>query len=134
MTTPTEAVITILNGFAGLQALVNNGDSPETYRIYNMSRPQDDAVPSITIRKVAQSRENTMAESGGAGVENMRARFTIYAETLSEAEAVAEQARLALKAAASATFKAVQVFMIDNYEDDTHLYQVIVDHSIWYRH
>ncbi len=134
MTTPTEAVITILNAHAGLQALVGNGDSPETYRIYNMVRPQDNAVPSITIHKISQQRETTMSDSGGAGVENMRSRFTIYADKLSDAEAVAEQARLALKAAASATFKSVQVFMTDNYEDDTHLYQVIVDHSIWYRH
>jgi len=134
MTTPTEATRSALASYAGLQALVGNGDSPETYRIYNMIMPQSSSYPVVVIHKIAQTRENTMAASGGQGVENARMRLTCYSTTLAQAESVAEQCRLALKNAEGSNFRAVQVFNTDNFEDGTQLYQVIVDYSIWYRH
>lgn len=134
MPTPTEITITTLRAFAGLQALVGNGDSPETFRIYNIEMEQDTAYPAISIHKVAQTRENTMADSGGSGVENARVRISVYDEDLSDCEAVQEQVRLALKNAESSTFAAVQIFNIDQFNVDSKLYQVIVDYSIWYRH
>ena len=103
-------------------------------RIYTLVMPQDSSFPSVVIAKTSQLRENTMSDSGGSGVENQRCRINIYDATLTSCEAVAEQVRLALIAAASSQFKAVQVFNLDLYEDDTHLYHVIVDYSIWYRH
>lgn len=127
MTTPTEAVHTVLTGYAGLTALVST-------RIYSIIAPQESAKPYLVTQKVSQLRENTMADAGGNGVENQRCRINIYSDTLAESETAAEQVRLAFEAAASANFKAVQIFNTDTYEDGTHLYRVIVDYSIWYRH
>lgn len=134
MTTPTEALITALRAHTGLQALLTNGDSPATYRIHNMILPQDIVMPAMVVRKVAQLRENTLAPSGGSGVDNMRARVTMYADTLAGAEAVSEQCRLALVAAASVSFKSVQLLNVDDYDDVTGRYQVACDYSIYYKH
>ena len=134
MTTATEAIRTVLVSFAGLQSLLATTDSPAQYRVYSLVMPQDSDYPTIVMEKASQLRENTMAASGGAGVDNQRCRFNIYSDSLSECEAVAEQLRLALVGAASTDFNAVQVFELDNYESDTHLYRIIVDYSIWYRH
>lgn len=134
MTTPTEAIYLALSTHIGLRALVANGTSPETYRINSLIAPQDSDKPYLVFDKVSQLRENTMASSGGSGVENQRCRIHIFGDTLASCEAVSEQVRLAFIAYASSNFKAVQVFNLDNYESDTHLYHVIVDYSVWYRH
>lgn len=127
MTTPTEIIHEALTAFAGLAALVST-------RIYTLVLPQDVSYPAVTITKVSQLRENTMSNSGGSGVENQRCSIDIFDGTLASCEAVAEQIRLALIAYESTNFKAVQVFNLDLYEDDTKLYHVVVDYSIWYRH
>jgi Protein of unknown function (DUF3168) len=134
MTTPMQAVYSVLGAYAGLQALLTNGDSPPTYRIYNLVAPQSVDAPFLVIQKIAQTRQNTLAQGAGNGVENSRVQCTAYADTISTAEAVAEQVRLALAAAEGTSFAAVQVFNTDQYDADTQLYQVIVDYSVWYRH
>lgn len=101
-------------------------------KIYNIVSPGKAAAPFAVVQKVAQTRVNTMSDSGGQGVENGRFRITIYAKTISEAETLSEQARLALMAAV--TLKASPLMNIDDFDDGTKLYQVIVDYSIWYRH
>ena len=127
MTTPTEAIHTALTSFTNLTALVST-------RVYTLVMPQDSLYPAVVISKVSQLRENTMSNSGGNGVENQRCRVAIFDSTLASCEAVAEQIRLAFISYESANFKAVQVFNLDLYEDDTKLYHVVVDYSVWYRH
>lgn len=134
MTTATEEIRTALVTFPGLQALVGNGDSPETYRVYSQLMPQDSAMPTIVMSKQSQIRENLLDDNGTDGVDNQRCRFNIYAKTLAECETVKTQISLALAAHDNTNFKAVEVFQLDLYEDDTHLYRVSIDFSIWYRH
>ena len=132
MTTPTEAVYTVLSGYAGLQALVGNGDSPETYRIHAILMPQDQSVPAVTFQRVSDERVLTMTDAGGAGVVRDRIRITSWSKTLGEAQAVAEQVRLAMISAT--TFKSLQVFEADDREIDTLLYSVVSDYSVWYKY
>lgn len=132
MTTPTEAVFAILNAHEGIQALVGNGDSPETYRIYPILMPQDSAVPTLTFVRVSDERQLTMADSGGNGVVRDRIRVTSWAKTLAETQALAEQVRLAMDAAT--TFDALQVFETDESESDTLLYSTVSDYSVWYHY
>ena len=127
MTTPTEEIHTALTSYTNLTALVST-------RVYTLVMPQDSDYPAVVISKASQLRENTMANSGGSGVDNQRCRVDIFDSTLASCEAVAEQIRLAFIAYESANFKAVQVFNLDLYEDDTKLYHVVVDYSVWYRH
>ena len=134
MTPTTQAIQTVLLAHNGLKALLANSDSPTTYRIYALVAPQGCDKPFLVRERLSQVREATMAESGGYGVDNQRCRFSIYAATLIECMAVEEQLRLALESGKTSTFSAVQVFSNETFEDDTHLYRVIVDYSIWYRH
>jgi len=131
MTTITEAVKAALDAYAPLQALVGNGDSPETYRIHPLLAPQDTAKPYVIFHKVAGERVNTLADAGGTGVERMRYRITCYDTEIKDAQAVMDQVRAAL--AAAATLSAWHVFETDDYEVDTHLYSVTQDYSIWYK-
>jgi len=131
MTTITEAVKAALDAYAPLQALVGNGDSPETYRIHPILAPQDTAKPFVVFHKVSGERLKTMADSGGTGVENMRYRISCYDEQIIDAQAVADNVRKAL--AAAATISAWHVFETDDYEIDTGLYHVTQDYSIWYK-
>ena len=132
MTTPTEALIAVLRADSGVQALVAQGNSPETYRIYNMVMVDTQNKPTVVLQKISQTRENTMSDAGGNGVENARLRVTAYAKTISDAEALQEACRIAIMAAA--VLNASQLMNIDDFDDGTKLYQVIVDYSIWYRH
>lgn len=132
MTTPAEAVYSVLTGYAGLQALVGNGDSPETYRVYAILMPQDPTMPAVTFQKISAERQLTMSDAGGSGVENDRMRITAWSKTLAQAQAIAEQIRLAMKSAA--TFEALPVFETDGFESDTLYYSVITDYSIWYHY
>jgi len=132
MTTPTEAVYTVLNSFAGIQALVANGTSPETYRIYAILMPQDPIMPAITFQRISAEREALMTDAGGNGVERARIRITSWAKSLAECQALAEQVRLAMKAAT--TFKVVHLLNNDAFESDTLLYSVITDSAVWYKY
>lgn len=134
MTTKANALTAfydVLQGFAGLQALVTNLDSPATYRIYAVVLPQDSVYPSVTYQNANSERMLTMSNSGGGGVLNLRIRVSSWANTLSDASEVAEQVRLALKAAT--TLQALQVVEFDQYEIDTKLYQTVSDYSVWYK-
>jgi hypothetical protein len=132
MTTPTEAVYSVLSAFAGVQALVGNGDSPETYRIHAILMPQDSSMPAITFQRVSDERINTMSDAGGNGVVRDRIRITSWAKSIAETQALAEQIRLAMKAAT--TFESLQVFETDDFESDTLYYSTISDYSVWYHY
>ena len=101
-------------------------------RIYNLVMADTQNKPTAVVQKVAQTRVNTMADSGGSGVENARSRITIYAKTISEAETQQEYCRKALME--TEALKATPLMNLDDFDDGTKLYQVIVDYSIWYRH
>lgn len=125
MTTPTEAVYAVLQNYAGLTSLVST-------RVYAILMPQDPTVPAVTFQRVAGEREQTLTDAGGAGVERARMRVISWAKTLAGAQAVAEQGRLAMKAAT--TFEAIHVFEADDFENDTLLYSVVTDYSVWYKY
>ena len=131
MTTITEAVKAALDAYAPLQAQVGNGDSPETYRIHPVIAPQDTDKPFVVFHKISGERLLTLSDAGGTGVENMRYRITAYDGELIDAQAVMDNVRKAL--AAAATLSVWFQFETDDYELDTGLYSVTQDYSIWYK-
>lgn len=127
----TSDVISELRGFAGIQSLVGNDDSPETYRIYNLVMEQGAAMPAIVIERLNASKHNTMTDAGGPGLQNVRLRVKSYSDNLDQALQLADQVELAFKA--SANLSCVPLMAFDQYEPDTKLYVVIADFSIWYK-
>lgn len=132
MASVTSLVYTVLSGFAGIQALVANGTSPETYRVFQLISPEQVDKPYVVFEKISLNRVNTMSNAGGAGVANSRIRVNNYAKTIAEAEALAEQVRLAMEAASS--LEALPVFEQDFFELETRLYRVMTDYSVWVKH
>jgi hypothetical protein len=130
MAAAEENLYTELTGFAGLQALVANSDSPITYRVYPLLMPQDGTLPAVVYQRIVGTREVTLADSGGSGVERVLFQLTSWATTLDAAHDVAEQVRLALAAAA------FEVVVQDNrtgYESDTRLFSFTYDIAMWHR-
>lgn len=125
MTTPTEAVYTVLQNFAGLTALVST-------RVYAILMPQDPTVPAVTFQRITAERVSTLAPAGGNGVERARIRVIAWGKTLAECQAVAEQVRQAMNAAT--TFKVEHLVEIDDFENDTLLYSVLTDYAVWYKY
>lgn len=124
MTSIVEAVHTVLNARAELTDLVSD-------RIYSMLMPQDSPLPTVTTEKISSVEENVMAGSGGRGTENARIRVASWAESLSGAQAAADEALIAMKG--SATFEAIPVFEQDFFERDPRIYRVVTDYSVWYK-
>lgn len=123
-------VYAALTGYAGLTALVNNGDSPLTYRIYPLVMPQDPTVPAVVYQRIVGSRILTMSNAGGSGVERIVFQFTTWSRTMNEAHDVMEQVRLALNAA---NFAAIPLSNRTTHEPDTRLYGMEYDFSVWHR-
>lgn len=126
----SSTLVTTLKAYAGLQALIGNGDTPETYRVYPLVMPQDATRPNVVYQVIAATRQNTIADAGGTGVERVLFQITAWADTHLAAENVMEQVRLALKAD---PVSYVPISMDHVYEPQTKLYGVRRDFAQWYR-
>ena len=133
MTTVTEAIKTVLDNAADVQALVGNGDSPETYRIFPILAPQEVTKPYIVFHKISGNTIEPMDAGAGSGngTENLRFRFTCWDDDITVSQDLAKKLQTALRAAT--TFAAVNVYDRDDYEVETQLYSVSLDFSIWYK-
>lgn len=123
-----QEVYDALATHAGIRALVANGTTPETYRVYSLVLPQNTAYPAITFHNVAGERPATLAGNNEAW--NLRIRVHCWDTTLYGAKAVAEQVRYAF--AAATLFRATQLIEFDQHEPDTGIFQSVLDFSIWY--
>lgn len=127
-----EALAARLEGFAGLSALVAD-------RIYPLALPQEPTPPAVVFLKVSGPRDLT--QSGASGLVNPRFQVDAWAATYSSAKAVAEQVRLALIGFSGTMGGASGVYVsgvnLDNerdlYEDETRLYRVSLDFTLWTR-
>jgi hypothetical protein len=126
----SEALVADITAYAGVQALITNGDSPATYRIYPTLMPQDSTLPVVVYDLITGLRMNTIADAGGTGVEKNVFQVNAWATTLAGAEALAEQVRLALK---SAGRNYVPLYKRNDYDGETRLWTVVYDFSQWYR-
>lgn len=130
-TAATTAFYTVLNGYTALQALLTNGDSPATYRVYNFVLPQGVSYPALSFQHVGDVPQSLMNPVSGDGLENIRFRVSCWATTLIQAQTLAGHVRAAMKAAT--TLKAVKLFEIEENEYNQDVYRVIIDFSVWFR-
>jgi len=119
-----------LISFAGLQALLGNGDSPETYRVYPSVAPQGVETPYLIYQLVSGNRQVPLTDAGGTGVENNLYQLSAFGNTLEIVDDVAEQARLAL--ADSSANEYVPINKREWYETETRLFVVQYDFSQWF--
>jgi len=84
MATIEEAVVTRMQGYAGLAALVGT-------RVYPLQVPQDVDLPAIAYQKISSPK--TTSHGGDSHLAQSRIQFTIQADTYRAAKAVADQVR-----------------------------------------
>lgn len=125
-----EGLIDYLLTDSSLMALVGNGDSPLTCRIYPMLLPQNYTAPAMTYQRVSGQRLQNL--SGPSGRAMPRIQFDIYANTYTSARAVGEKLRAALDGY-SGTMGTVSVGQctietdFDGYAQDTDIYRITMD-------
>ena len=125
------AIVAALTGHAGLQALIGNDDSPETYRLTPLVQEQGGALPAVVYQRVVGAPEITLTDPSSSGVERVVYQFTAWAATHAAAHAVIEQVRLALRAATTVT--AWPLSLRDLYDPEAMAFGAAYDFSIWYR-
>lgn len=134
MTTVEQGLVSYLNGYAGLTALVST-------RVYPYMVPQGATLPCVTYQRIDTPRSLTHGDSGATGtLARPRFQLNAWAATLSEAMAIAYQLRAALNGKRGSIGTApyavtVRAILVDNemqdYEPETELYRVICDYLIW---
>ena len=82
-----EGLVTHLRADAGIQALVGNGDSPETYRIFQELLPQEVTYPALSYQRISSPHELTL--DGRQTFTPARIQIDCHAETASAASGLA---------------------------------------------
>jgi hypothetical protein len=89
-----EGLVTHLRADAGIQALVNNGDSPATYRIYAELLPQEVVYPAISYQRISSPHDLMME-----GIDTFtpaRIQIDCHAQTSAAASGLAAAVNAAL--------------------------------------
>lgn len=90
MATLEEGLISYLEGYAGLTALIST-------RVYHMTKPQTVVYPCLTLQRIDTPFIHTMQTSGATGnLVTPRFQFDAWAVTYSAAKAITDQLRAAL--------------------------------------
>lgn len=127
--TINEALWTRLTGVSGLSALVSA-------RVYPGYAPQNATRPFVTYFLV--TRTHYTSHDGSSGAARSRYQFSAWSDNYLEAEAVAEQIRLALQGYAGTIDSCVIGAVLPagdgpiTYDEETELYQVPVDYYVIY--
>lgn len=110
---------------ATVGGLVGIGSSA---RVYPMILPQGSVLPAVTYQVVDKPRIDTASLSGHNSRIRARVQVDCWATTYAQAKSLATATRNALLSA----FTALNLDDRDLYEDDTHIYRVSADFSVWY--
>lgn len=113
-------IYTVLSGSSAVSAVVSA-------RIYPLVLPQDVTLPAITYVRISGGQVNSMG--GYSGLENPRMQIDVWGATYTAAKTLAALVHAAMSAAT--TFSALLISDMDLYEDDTKIYRVSMDFSVW---
>lgn len=122
-------LLTYIETFPGLVAIQGT-------RVWPLVLPQKPVLPCTVYQRIDTAPE--YSHSGPVALENIRMQLSCWATKLTEAKALAEQYRQALggfsgemgNQTVGASFV---VNIVDNYDDETGLFRVIVDVRLWHK-
>ena len=98
-------------------------------RCYPLNAPDPVAKPYIVYSVVSDVTENTL--DGDSGMSNTRVQVDVYGKSYGEAKGLAGKAGTVKTAMAGAAFSNIHLASRDLYENDTQLYHVAMDFSVW---
>lgn len=113
-------IYTALSGDSAVSAVVST-------RIYPMVLPQDVTLPAITYSRISGGQVNSMG--GFSNLENPRVQVDVWAATYTAAKTLAALVHTAMGGAT--TYSAILISDMDLFEDDTKIYRVSMDFSVW---
>jgi len=96
-------------------------------KVYEGIRPQSSGVPALTF--IVASRNPDEHLRGDSSLLNARVQVDAWAKHAKEAEQLANEARLLMLG--SSVLQATTVSGFDDFEEDTKLYRVSQDFSVW---
>ena len=136
MSIETE-LIDFFEGESSITAIIGNGDSPETCRVYPLKLPQGYTLPAISFQRISTDREHVI-DDGPIGWAWARFQFDMWAETYAEARQLTEAVRQALdgynnKMGSVTVAGAFAEGERDLYEEQTEIYRVTQDYLIPYK-
>lgn len=126
-------IIAYLKTDSPLMALVGNGDSPITCRIYPLILPQNWTAPAITYQRISGPRLHDL--SGPSGRAMPRIQFDIYGSSYSSVKAVADALRSAIDGHTGSMGSTDIGYVtiendFDSYSDETEIWRVTMDFII----
>jgi hypothetical protein len=95
--------------------------------LYPVILPQSPTLPAVTYFRVSGGQENSL--KGYSGLEHPRIQIDCWSLTYAGAKELANAVRAAMDLAT--TFKALCISDHDLFEDDTRIYRVSLDFSVW---
>ena len=104
------------------------GGTGQSARIYPMLRPQGAALPAVTYQLIDRPRIDTASLTGNNAKVRSRMQIDCWAESYSAAKDLAA----AVKNAVNSALTALNIDERDLYEDDTGIYRISSDFSIWH--
>lgn len=113
-------IYTLLSSDPSIAAIVST-------RVYPVWLPQDVTLPAICYSRVSGGQVNSL--TGYSGLENPRIQIDVWGEAYSTVQTLAALVHAAMDGAT--TFGALLESDLDFYEDDTLIYRVSMDFSVW---
>ena len=125
-------LVTYLEGEATILALIGNGDSPETIRLYPLIMPQNTTMPAVVYQRVTGERIHHL--SGVSGRATPSIQFDIYSDSYSEAKSVADALRGVLDgyqgiAGAITVDSTLLIEELDGFDDETDYYRIMQEYK-----
>jgi hypothetical protein len=116
------SIFSTLTGASAVSAIVGT-------RVYPLVLPQKAALPAISYLRVSGAQELSL--SGHSGLESPRIQIDCWATTYAQAKALSAAVQAAMLA--SSAFKVGSVSDRDLFEDETNVFRVSIDFSVWHR-
>jgi len=95
-------------------------------RAYPLVAPDPVAKPYTVFQVIVETPQNNL--DGASGLSNRRFQIDHYATSYGAVKTLAESTKTAM---AGASFKSLHLSSIDFYENDTQLYRIMMDFSVW---
>jgi len=134
MATLEEGLISYLLSCPGLTALVGT-------RIYGLRKPQNTALPCLTVQRISTAREQTHDTSGASDLASPRFQFDAWAELYETAKPIVDELRAVLNGkrgtiGVGANQVTIQNALVDNevpeIEPEMNLFRARSDYIIWH--
>jgi hypothetical protein len=131
MTVLEEGLVSYLQGYAGLTALIST-------RMYLARIPETATLPCLTYQRISTPRELAHDTSGASGsLAHPRFQFDAWASTFSAAKAITEQVRAALNGKTGSTGGVtIRAALVADermdYDPESNLYRSQSDFIIWH--